>query len=356
MLDIKKVLKQGVDMYATDLFIVSGLPLTFKKGGKQIRGTEKTLMPEDTIKYIKEIYAISDKSFDSFDKDKKDDDFSFSIPDVGRFRANVFMQRGSLATVVRIIQFGLPMAEDINIPEEVLAFADEKNGLVLLTGPAGTGKSTTLACIIDKINKEKEKHIITIEDPIEYIHSHNKSIVSQREIGNDVDSYESAMRSVFRESADVILLGELRDLNTMEVAMTAAETGQLIFSTLHTIGAANSIDRVIDSFPASQQGQIRLQLSMMLRGVISQQLVPTIDGKIIPVFEIMKTNVAIRNLIRDAKTHQITSTMIASNDMTTMDANLVELKAQGIITEETALAYSQNKEWTRKKLIGKKNV
>jgi twitching motility protein PilT len=287
-------------MYATDLFIVSGLPLTFKKGGKQIRGTEKTLMPEDTIKYIKEIYAISDKSFDSFDKDKKDDDFSFSIPDVGRFRANVFMQRGSLATVVRIIQFGLPMAEDINIPEEVLAFADEKNGLVLLTGPA--------------------------------------------------------MRSVFRESADVILLGELRDLNTMEVAMTAAETGQLIFSTLHTIGAANSIDRVIDSFPASQQGQIRLQLSMMLRGVISQQLVPTIDGKIIPVFEIMKTNVAIRNLIRDAKTHQITSTMIASNDMTTMDANLVELKAQGIITEETALAYSQNKEWTRKKLIGKKNV
>lgn len=355
-MDIKQTLKQGVDMNATDLFIVSGLPLTFKQGGKQIRGTEKTLKPEDTKKCIQEIYALSSKSFESFEEKKTDDDFSFSIPDVGRFRANVFIQRGSMAAVVRIIQFGLPCAKDINIPDEVLEFSNEKNGLVLVTGPAGMGKSTTLACIIDKINKEKEKHIVTVEDPIEYIHSHNKSIVSQREIKNDVATYESAMRSVFRESADVILLGELRDLNTMEVAMTAAETGQLIFSTLHTIGAANTIDRVIDSFPSNQQMQIRLQLSMTLKGVISQQLIPTIEGKIIPVFEIMRTNVAIRNLIRDAKTHQITSTMIASNDMTTMDAQLVDLRKEGIISEETAVAYSQNKEWTRKKLVGKKNV
>ena len=224
--------------------------------------------------------------------------------------------------------------------------------MVLVTGPAGSGKSTTLACIIDYINRNYDKHIITLEDPLEFLHRHNRSIVSQREINVDTENYVTALRASLRQSPDVILLGEMRDYETMQVAMTAAETGHLLFSTLHTIGAANTIDRIIDVFPPNQQRQIAVQLSMVLQAVVSQQLVPTTDGGITPAFEIMIVNPAIRNMIRDNKIPQIDGLIYSSagNDLVSMDSSLLSLYKNGRITADTALAYASNPEMLKKKL------
>ena len=251
-----------------------------------------------------------------------------------------------------MIRFGLPEPEKLNIPPEVLASARLMKGLVLVTGSAGSGKSTTLACLINAINQTREGHIITMEDPIEYIHRHDRCIVTQREISTDSPSYVSALRSALRESPDVILLGEMRDYETIEVAMTAAETGQLLFSTLHTTGAANTVDRIIDVFPAGQQAQVRMQLSMVLQAVISQQLVPTLDGKQTPAFEIMYTNPAIKNLIREAKTHQIDSAIQAgaAQGMRTMDASLLRLVTEKRVSKETALTHCMHYETMEKRL------
>lgn len=237
-----------------------------------------------------------------------DDDFSFAIPGLSRFRVSAYKQRGALSVVIRIISFSLPNPTEIGIPQRIIDFSNFSKGLVLVTGTAGSGKSTTLACIIDAINHHYRKHIITLEDPLEFLHRHDLSIVSQREINVDTESYVTALRASLRQSPDVILLGEMRDYETMQVAMTAAETGHLIFSTLHTIGAASTIDRIIDVFPPNQQHQIAVQLSMVLQAVISQQLVPTIDGKMIPVFEIMTVTPAIRNMIRDNQDHPSNAT------------------------------------------------
>lgn len=283
-MDVRETLRQAVEMGASDIFIIAGLPLTYKVDGRQ-RRMEARLMPADTAAVISDIYTLCGRSRSRIEREDMDDDFSFSIPDLGRFRANVLHQRGSLAAVIRVIRFGLPEPEKLNIPPEVLASARLMKGLVLVTGSAGSGKSTTLACLINAINQTREGHIITMEDPIEYIHRHDRCIVTQREISTDSPSYVSALRSALRESPDVILLGEMRDYETIEVAMTAAETGQLLFSTLHTTGAANTVDRIIDVFPAGQQAQVRMQLSMVLQAVISQQLVPTLDGKQTPAFE-----------------------------------------------------------------------
>ena len=325
-MDVRETLRQAVEMGASDIFIIAGLPLTYKVDGRQ-RRMEARLMPADTAAVISDIYTLCGRSRSRIEREDMDDDFSFSIPDLGRFRANVLHQRGSLAAVIRVIRFGLPEPEKLNIPPEVLASARLMKGLVLVTGSAGSGKSTTLACLINAINQTREGHIITMEDPIEYIHRHDRCIVTQREISTDSPSYVSALRSALRESPDVILLGEMRDYETIEVAMTAAETGQLLFSTLHTTGAANTVDRIIDVFPAGQQAQVRMQLSMVLQAVISQQLVPTLDGKQTPAFEIMYTNPAIKNLIREAKTHQIDSAIQAgaAQGMCTMDASLLRL-------------------------------
>jgi len=254
--------------------------------------------------------------------------------------------------VIRVIRFGLPDPEKLGIPESVLSLADNKKGLVLITGSAGTGKSTTLACMIDRINHSRDSHIITMEDPIEYIHRHDKSIVTQREISIDTPGYLDALRSALRESPDVLLLGEMRDYDTISAAITAAETGVLLLSTLHTSSAANTISRIIDVFPANQQKQVKIQLAQILKGIVCQQLVPGAEGGLVPVFEIMKTTTAISNMIREDKLHQLESAMQAgsADGMCTMDGSLLKLYREGRITKDTALVASVNYENMAKRL------
>ncbi len=348
----KELLENVVAMKASDVFIIAGSPCVVKRDGKIERYNEQRLLPQDTEKLIREIYEIAQKDdIDVFMK-TGDDDFSFSIPSVGRFRVNVYKQRNSFAAVIRIVSFELPDPHDLQIPSIVTDLAKLKKGLVLVTGQAGSGKSTPLACIIDQINRQRNTHIITIEDPIEYLHTHHKSIVSQREVYHDTKDYVSALRAALREAPEVILVGEMRDLETMDIAITAAETGHLIFSSLHTLGAANTIDRMIDVFPSSQQQQIRVQLSMVLDAVISQQLLPSTDGKMVPVFEVMICNQAIRTLIREGKTHQIDNAIASQrhNGMITMDEAIVELYRQNKITKETALMYAAHANLIEKKL------
>lgn len=345
-------LKDILEKKASDVFIVAGLPLTYRAEGRQVRLPEPALMPADTEELIRQIYDIARRPIDPFlSNGNHDEDFSFALPGIGRFRANVFRQRGSLSAVIRVIPFGLPSAADLNIPDEVMNAAKLQKGLVLVTGPAGSGKSTTLACLIDYMNHHRTGHIITMEDPIEYVHSHDKCIVTQREIPTDAATYAEALRSAMREAPDVMLLGEMRDAETISTAVTAAEMAQLIFSTLHTTGAAGTVDRIIDAFPPSQQRQIRLQLSMVLQAIISQQLLPTVDGGIVPAFEIMFTNTAIRNLIREEKTHQIDSVIAACGEagMRTMDQSLFELVETGRITKDVALMHSVHQEALEKR-------
>lgn len=352
-MQLDELLKNMVEVKASDVFIVAGLPLSYQASGQQIRLETAPLMPNDTRAFVEAIYEVSGRSMDAFLGNlNHDDDFSFALPGIGRFRANIFRQRGSLGAVIRIIPFGLPDANEFNIPEEVLRCADYKKGLVLVTGPAGAGKSTTLACIIDRLNHTQTGHIITMEDPIEYVHRHGSCIVTQREVPTDIANYSEALRSAMRESPDVILLGEMRDADTIGTAVTAAEMAQLIFSTLHTTGAAGTVDRIIDAFPPSQQRQIRLQLSMTLQAIVSQQLVPTKAGGVMPAFEIMTMNTAIRNLIREEKTHQIDSVVAANvkNGMRTMDQSLFDYVKQGVIERDVALQYSIHQEALRARM------
>lgn len=351
-MDIKELLKEIVTRNASDIFIVAGSPCAIKVADKIIKYNDTRLMPLDTEKMIKDIYQLANnRDFSNF-LASGDDDFSFSLPNIGRFRVNAYRQRNSCAAVLRIVRFELPDPKKMHIPEIVCDLANQKKGMILVTGPAGSGKSTTLACIIDQINQKRNTHIITIEDPIEYLHSHNKSIVSQREVFHDTKNYVAALKAALREAPEVILVGEMRDLETIDIAITAAETGHLIFSSLHTVGAANTIDRMIDVFPASQQQQIRVQLAMVLNAVICQQLLPGVDGKMIPTFEIMICNQAIRTLIRDGKTHQIDSTISNSRQlgMITMDEAIIELYKQGKISKETALMYATNPKIVERRL------
>jgi len=335
---VQEILQKATELGAADIFLVAGLPVTFKCGGKQIRAQEDFLRPDAIAALVDEIYVISRRDRGNLERGV-DDDFSFAVPQLGRFRVNVFRQRGSLAAVLRVIKFGLPDPQKLGIPESVLSLADIKKGLVLITGSAGTGKSTTLACMIDRINRSRDCHIITMEDPIEYIHRHDKAIVTQREISIDTPGYLESLRSALRESPDVILLGEMRDYDTISAALTAAETGVLLLSTLHTSSAANTINRILDVFPANQQKQVKIQLAQILKGVVCQQLVPLADGGQTAVFEIMKTNMAIQNMIREDKLHQLESAMQAASaeGMCTMDQCILKLYREGRITKDTAL-------------------
>lgn len=353
-MDIVEILKRGVELQASDIFIVAGATLTIRKDGEIVSGDQTKLRPADTEQLITRIYELADNRDITPLKKGGDDDFSFSISGLSRFRVSAYKQRGSLSAVIRIVSFDLPDPEAIGIPESVIRTGTQRHGLVLVTGPAGSGKTTTLACIIDAINTNRRSHIITLEDPIEYLHRHKNSIVSQREISCDTNSYLTALRASLRQSPDVILLGEMRDYETISVAMTAAETGHLIFSTLHTMGASNTLNRIIDVFPANQQRQIAVQLSTVLTTVISQQLVPSADGGRIPAFEIMTVTPAIRNMIRDNKIYQIDGIIYgsATEEMISMDNSLLELYHQGKITRETALGCATNPEMLERRLKG----
>ena len=345
------ILQDATEAGASDIFIVAGLPLSYRVNGVLFHKGER-LMPDSTEAFIRQIYELTHTHpIDDFLKNG-DDDFSFAIRGLSRFRVSTYKQRGSLAAVIRVITFELPNPAELGIPDAVMGLSEYTKGMVLVTGPAGSGKSTTLACLVDRINSTKQDHIITLEDPLEYLHHHKESIVSQREISTDTENYLVALRAALRQSPDVILLGEMRDFETIQTAMTAAETGHLVLSSLHTIGAANPISRIIDVFDASQQRQIAVQLSMVLKAVVSQQLVPAKNGTLVPAFEIMVMTPAISNMIRDNKVHQIDGIIYTSakEDMISMDNSLLELYRKGIITQETVLQYCTNPEMTRKKL------
>lgn len=351
-MDIIDYLKEATNQGASDIFIVVGRPLAIKVNGILREITDTKILPADAKEFIEKIYKLGGHRDMKHLNESGDDDFSFAIRGVSRFRVSVYRQRGSLAAVVRVITFELPKPSEFGIGPEILELSEYTKGMVLVTGPAGSGKSTTLACIIDQINETREGHIITLEDPLEFLHSHKKSIVSQREVGLDTGSYLSALRAALRQSPDAILLGEMRDYETIQVAMTAAETGHLVLSTLHTIGAANTIDRIIDVFPPEQQRQIAVQLSSVLRSVVSQQLVPAVDGHLVPAFERMTVNAAVRNMIRESKFHQIDGAVYTagSKEMFSMDSSLLKLCKEGTITSDTALWYASNPDMLSKKL------
>ncbi len=330
---------------ASDLFLVTGAPVSIKVEGVLRPLEEERIVPSRGEALVKELYTLAQRSATAF-LQTGDDDFSFSVAGLARFRVNTYRQRGSVAAVIRVVAFSIPDYRTLNIPSEVISLADYTSGMVLVTGTAGSGKSTTLACIVDRINHTRPCHIITLEDPIEYLHRNQLSIVSQREIAVDTENYLSALRACLRQAPDVIQLGEMRDLETIRTAMTAAETGHYLLGTLHTRGAVNSIDRIIDAFPAEAQEQVRVQLSAVLRTVVSQQLLPAINGDLVPAFEILHLNSAVRSMIRENKTHQIAAAMASggAEGMRTMDQSILELLREGIISRETALTYADNPE------------
>lgn len=343
-MDIESLLQLAVDRKASDIFISAGVPPTLKINGVLTRLDATVLTPKDTEKMVQDLFA-DERLLDHY-CNSGEADFSISRPGIGRFRVSAYTQRGSSAAVLRVIRFDTIDETKLNIPEEVLRFHKMNKGLVLVTGATGSGKSTTLSALIHLINKNYNYHILTLEDPIEFLHRHEKSLVNQREIGLDTKNYETGLRSALRESPDVIFIGEMRDYETMQIALTAAETGHLVMSTLHTTSASITIDRIIDVFPPQQQQQIRIQLASCLQAVFSQQLIPTLDGTLIPAFEVMVGTTGIRNMIRDGKVHQIEGAIQtgAGQGMMSMDMSLAKLYLEGRISIETAREFAREVE------------
>lgn len=342
MYNLDEILIQSVKSGASDIHLTTGRPPSYRIDGvlAPIEGErltpqmlEELLMPLMDVRHRGEL------------QDNGQTDFAYAIPGVGRFRVNVFKQRGTLASVMRSLPFNIPEPEQLGIPAEVVEMTSRKRGLILVTGPTGSGKSTTLASLLHVINRTYPYHIITLEDPIEYLHRHDKSVVNQREIGSDSTDYAQALRAALREDPDVILVGEMRDLETISTAITAAETGHLVFSTLHTIGADKTIDRIIDVFPPNQQQQIRIQLASVLECVVSQQLLKKADGSgRVVAWEVLFANNAVRNLIRESKTYQIASIMQTNKraGMQTMDDALYDLYMRKLIDADNAVTYAQD--------------
>lgn len=334
-MNLQDCLSKAVSDGASDLFIIAGAPVSEKVGIDLEPMTDKiTALDAETL--VKDLYSMAGRGMQLV-VSTGDDDFSFASPGLARFRVNVYKQRGSLAAVMRIVAFNIPDYEDLGIPESVMDVAKLASGLVIVTGTAGCGKSTTQACIVDRINKTRKCHIITLEDPIEYLHKNDKSIVSQREIMLDTSSYASALRACLRQAPDVIYLGEMRDAETIKMAMAASETGHLVLGTLHTKGAANTIGRILDMFPPEQQHQARVQLAMVLDTVIFQELIP-MKPRPVPAFEIMRATPMVKNLIRDGHIHELEASLgqSAGSDMVSMDKAILDLIHDGRVTSDVA--------------------
>lgn len=340
---IEEILREAKEAGASDVHITVGVPPKMRVDGKLITmDNYPKMLPPNTLEIVLEVMKPNQREIF---EERGEYDMSFSIPELGRYRVNAYKQRGSVAMAFRLVGTRIPSPEELHLPEAVIDLYKKKRGLVLVTGPTGSGKSTTLAAIIDKINQNREAHVITLEDPIEFLHSHNKSMVNQREIGLDSESYASALRAALREDPDVILVGEMRDFETISVAITAAETGHLVLSTLHTIGAASTVDRIIDVFPPHQQTQVRVQFANVLEAVVSQQLLPEADGKgRSAAFEVMIANHAVRNLIREGKAHQLATVMQTNRKlgMITMDEAIIQLYQNQVITKDVALQFAQD--------------
>ena len=352
MSQIQDILREAKENGASDVHITVGLPPKMRLNGKLIAmESYGKMLPPNTREIVEEI--MDDRQLAKLEENGQHD-MSFSIPGVGRFRLNLFRQRGSIAMAFRVVATKIPTAESLGIPETVIDLYMKKRGLILVTGPTGSGKSTTLASIIDMINNNREAHVITLEDPIEFTYQHRLSIVNQREIGTDSNSYANALRAALREDPDVILVGEMRDLETISTAITAAETGHLVLSTVHTIGASNTVDRLIDVFPSHQQQQIRIQLAGVLEAVISKQLSPSADGvSRNAAFEVLHVNSAVRNLIREGKSHQLITYMqtYRKQGMITMDDAILELYRAQKISREMALQFAQDPETMQNKML-----
>lgn len=341
---IDELLKRAVDSMASDLHVTVGLPPILRINGRLTTVGEDKVKPEETERFVRSL--LNNDQWQKYNE-LGELDFSYSSQGIGRFRVNAFKQRGSHALAIRLVALAMPTLDKLGMPPVLKDLCTKQRGLVLVTGPTGSGKSTTLAAMIDEINNKRGCHIITLEDPIEYMHKHKKSIVNQREVGQDTKSYANALRAALREDPDVILVGEMRDLETISIAITAAETGHLVFSTLHTIGAAKTMDRVVDVFPPYQQQQIKVQLSAVIEGIISQQLLAKQDnlGRV-AALEIMTATPAVRNLIREGKTHQLDSIIQTGGKygMKSMDTSLVSLYKTGVVSYEEAMNYCVDRE------------
>jgi twitching motility protein PilT len=337
---IEDLLEAVVKRNASDLHLQVGLPPMLRVDGALVAAVDSAALTEETIETL--IFAVLDEEQKQILIKDKEFDFSFAFGDLGRFRVNAFHERGNLAAAFRLIPSKISTIEELGLPEVVGKFANYPRGLVLITGPTGSGKTSTLAAIIDKINHEKAQHIITIEDPIEYTHKSIKSVIVQREIHYDTYSFSVALRSALREDPDVVLIGEMRDLETISSAITIAETGHLVLATLHTNSASQSLDRMIDVFPPHQQPQIRSQLSNILMAIVSQRLIPSTRGGRIAAAEILIANSAVRNIIREGKTHQLEAVIQTGSDlgMQSMDKTLAALVHQGSVSYEEAKNYA----------------
>ena len=348
-MNVEHIIDMARQVGASDVHLVCGLPVKFRVNGHLVNAGVDGDAPltHEACEHLARDLAGQDYAHieRSGELDRAD-----TIAGV-RVRINLFRQQGHVSAALRLLSDVIPPLETLGLPPAVMDFPKIQRGIVVVTGETGSGKSTTLAALIDTINHTRAENIITMEDPIEYVHRHEGCIVTQREIPSDVATYAEALRSAMREAPDVILLGEMRDQETIGTAMTAAEMAQLLFSTLHTTGASSTVDRIIDAFPANQQRQIRMQLSLVLQAVVSQQLVPTVDGGIVPVFEIMTATPAIRNLIREEKTHQIDSVIASSAGagMRTMDQSLHRLVKEGTISKEVALQHAIHQEALKKR-------
>ena len=339
-LRIEVLLEEVVRKKASDLHLQVALPPMLRVDGALIPATGCDVLDEATVERL--IFSILDEDQRQVLMKDKEFDFSFAFGTLGRFRVNAFHERGNLASALRLIPNEIKSVTELGMPPVVMSFADYPRGLVLVTGPTGSGKSTTLAAIVDKINTERAQHIITIEDPIEFTHKSKKSVVVQREIHYDTYSFSAALRSSLRQDPDVVLIGEMRDLETISAAITIAETGHLVFATLHTNSAAQSIDRMIDVFPPHQQPQVRSQLANILMAICSQRLVPSIGGGRVVAAEVLVANSAVRNIIREGKSHQLDAVIQTGADqgMQTMDRTLAALVQSGTITYDEARNYA----------------